>query len=199
MTTNYIDELIKALSLLDGVGNRSAKRIALQMIQEPNKIMKTLSNAIENARENLLKCQICNNIDTSSPCNICSDYKRDETLLCVVENISDVWALEKSHDFRGKYHILGGTLSALDGRTADTLNLSSLSSRVEVGEISEVILATSATLEGQTTAHYIAEILEPLDVKITRLAYGMPMGAELEYLDEGTLTIALKMRKSFNE
>ncbi len=197
MNNNTLDRLISIISKLPGLGPRSARRIVLHLIKSPESIMLPLAGILIQASKEIKVCKVCGNIDVVSPCNICTDEKRDDTIVCVVETISDLWALERSNFYKGKYHILGGTLSALGGRSPETLNFNSLSTRVAEGVIREVIIATNATLEGQTTGHYIVDLLSTFGIKITRLAYGIPMGAELDYMDEGTLNLALKMRHDF--
>jgi recombination protein RecR len=197
MHIESLESLIKLFAKLPGLGPRSARRIVLHLIKSPESLMTPLASEIQKAAREIKKCQVCGNIDLHSPCSICSDSKRDHALVCVVEDITDLWAIERGGDYKGVYHVLGGRLSALDGITADKLNLEGLSNRVANDNIREVIIATNATLEGQTTSFYIADILKPFNVKASRLAHGIPVGAELDYMDEGTLTLALKMRQNF--
>ncbi len=190
-----IDNLITQLAKLPGVGKRSARRIALQLIRKREALIPPLITALQDAAENIVTCEICNNLDSVSPCNICSDHRRDAGIICVVEDIADLWAMQRSHAYRGHYHVLGGTLSAIDGRTPESLGIPQLIERVSSGTVNEVILATNATMDGQTTAHYIAEKLEDQSqLTVTRLAQGIPMGGELDYLDDGTLGAALQAR-----
>ena len=197
MSIKPLEDLIRAISKLPGLGPRSARRIALHMIQDPAANMKTFAKKLEEVADLIKECDICYNIDTGVPCGICSDVTRQHSLICVVENISDLWAIEKSHTYRGVYHVLGGALSAIDGITPEKLNLDSLKKRLESSEVDELIIATNPTLEGQTTAHYVSEIAKEYNIKYSRLANGIPLGAELDYLDEGTLSVAFKMRHNF--
>ena len=195
-TLSPIDRLIDALARLPGIGPRTARRLVLQMVRNREVLMPPLIGALESAYRDITECNMCGNLDTQSPCNLCTDPKRDDGLLCIVEDIADVWALERSALFKGRYHVLGGTLSAIDGRGPDALSIEALMARVSSNPPQEIILALNATVEGQTTAHYISERLAPFHVKTTRLAHGIPMGGELDYLDEGTLGAALKARVS---
>lgn len=193
---NPIDLLIQLLARLPGLGPRSARRVALFLIKKRESLLLPLSKALENVAENIQECSVCGNLDTLTPCAVCRDEKRDPTILCVLEEVADLWALERTASFKGRYHVLGGRLSALDGIGPEDLNISSLVERVERNSISEIILATNLTVDGESTAHYVAERLEPTDVKITRLAHGVPVGGELDYLDDGTLTAALRARRT---
>ena len=188
-----IERLIQLLSKLPGLGPRSARRAALALLKKRDTLMEPLSAALKDAAAAIRDCEICGNLDTASPCAICADPRRDPHLLCVVEDVADLWALERAGVFRGRYHVLGGALSALDGVTPERLNIGGLLTRVKDG-VDEVILAMNATVEGQTTAHYLMDLLG--DVKVTRLAHGVPVGGELDYLDEGTLSAAFKARRS---
>ena len=192
-----IERLIQLLSKVPGLGPRSARRAALHMIKKKEQLLVPLAAAMGEAVEKVRVCSTCGNVDTSDPCTVCTDPRRDGTTIIVVEDVSDLWALERAAAINAKYHVLGGTLSPLDGVRPEDLNIASLVSRVAEGGVSEVILAVNATVEGQTTAHYITDQLEGMDVKITRLAHGVPVGGELDYLDEGTLTAALKSRTTF--
>jgi recombination protein RecR len=193
-----ITELIQLLARLPGLGPRSARRAALALIKKRDTLMTPLAAALERAVETVKTCEICGNVDTASPCSICTDPRRQEAgLLIVVEDVADLWALERSTVGPVLYHVLGGTLSPLDGIGPDDLAIDSLVKRVERGGIREVVLAVNATVEGQTTAHYVTDRLAPLGVKVTRLAHGVPVGGELDYLDEGTLAQALKARTAF--
>jgi len=192
-----IDELIRIFSRLPGLGVRSARRLVLQLIRAREQLMQPLHLALGNALTNIKTCGTCGNLDTQSPCAICADERRDNSVICVVEDLADLWAIERCNLFRGKYHVLGGTLSALDDRSPAQLNIEPLIVRANAAEVSEIILATNATLEGQTTAHYLTNRLADAGVKISRLAQGIPMGGELDYLDDGTLGAALKARLPF--
>jgi len=189
-----LDQLISLFAKLPGLGPRSARRAVLHLIRHREKLLAPLIASLTYTDGSIRTCSICGNLDTSDPCPICSDAKRDPSQICVVEEIADLWAIERSRTFRGRYHVLGGTLSALDGRGPDQLNIESLVSRARAPEIREVILATNATVEGQTTAHYISDRLSDCEVHISRLAHGIPMGGELDYLDDGTLGAAFKAR-----
>ncbi len=187
-----IERLIQLLAKLPGLGPRSARRAALALLKKRDTLLEPLAMALQEAADAILTCEVCGNLDTQSPCSICSDTRRDPHTLCVVEDVADLWALERAGVFRGRYHVLGGALSALDGVTPERLNVSGLLTRVKSG-IEEVILAMNATVEGQTTAHYLMDLLG--DMKVTRLAHGVPVGGELDYLDEGTLAQALRARR----
>jgi len=189
-----IERLIQLLSKLPGLGPRSARRAALALLKKRETLLEPLSDALREAAAAIRTCETCGNLDTSSPCALCRDSRRDPHILCVVEDVADLWALERAGVFRGKYHVLGGALSALDGITPDRLNVAALMARVTHG-IDEVILAMNATVEGQTTAHYLMDALEPRGIKTTRLAHGVPVGGELDYLDEGTLSAAFRARR----
>jgi len=197
MADTEIDRLIQLLAKLPGLGPRSARRAALYLIKRREALLAPLAAAMAAAAETVRSCSECGNLDTVDPCAICADPRRDASLICVVEEVADLWALERSAAYRGRYHVLGGTLSALDGRTPDDLNISSLAGRAGAADVIEVILATSATVEGQTTAHYIADRLADCDVAVSGLAHGVPVGGELDYLDDGTLSAALRMRREF--
>ena len=192
---SHIDHLIGLLARLPGLGPRSARRAALALIKRPDTLMEPLARALNEAAENILTCTTCGNVDTRDPCGICLDAKRDVTVICVVEDVADLWAMERTHAFKGRYHVLGGTLSALDGVGPEDLNIPGLVTRASDDVIKEVVLATNATVDGQTTAHYIADRLSDCNVSVSGLAHGVPMGGELDYLDEGTLSQALKARK----
>lgn len=192
-----IERLIQLLAKVPGLGPRSARRAALHLIKKKDQLLAPLTGAMGEALDKVRVCSTCGNVDTSDPCTICSDPRRDPTTLIVVEDVSDLWALERASAMNVRYHVLGGTLSPLDGVGPDQLNIRTLVDRVAAGEVKEVILAVNATVEGQTTAHYLTDQLSDLDVKVTRLAHGVPVGGELDYLDEGTLTAALKSRTTF--
>ncbi|RZI47163.1 recombination protein RecR [Rickettsiales endosymbiont of Peranema trichophorum] len=198
MKTDVLEELISMISKLPGLGPRSARRIVLHLVKKPQLLMLPLAAQLESVANSIKTCEICNNVDVASPCAICTSTSRDGSVVCVVETISDLWALERGKLFNGKYHILGGTLSAIAGRSPETLSIEQLKARVGEGTVSEVIVATNATLEGQTTGYYIVEMLSEFQVKITRLASGIPIGAELDYIDDGTINLALKMRQKFS-
>ncbi|WP_281018772.1 MULTISPECIES: recombination mediator RecR [unclassified Minwuia] len=195
MAGNDVERLIRLLSKLPGLGPRSARRAALHMIQKRETVMEPLAEALSATAAAVRICTTCGNIDTSDPCAICVDPRRDHSVICVVEGVGDLWALERANAFRGRYHVLGGVLSALDGVTPEDLNLESLMVRAMAADVSEIILATNATVDGQTTAHYLTDRLADSGVSITRLARGLPVGGELDYLDDGTLLTALSSRK----
>ena len=195
MASQEIEALSAALARLPGLGPRSARRAVLWLIKRRETALVHLLDALEQVRERLVECRTCGNVDTTDPCGICTDPRRDARALCVVEEVADLWALDRAKLFTGRYHVLGGRLSALDGVRPEDLTIGTLIARVTAGGIDEVVLAMNATLEGQTTAHYIAERLEALPVRITQLAHGLPVGGELDYLDEGTLAQALRARR----
>jgi recombination protein RecR len=192
-----IERLIQLLAKVPGLGPRSARRAALHMIKKKEQLLVPLAAAMVDAVETVRVCSDCGNVDTIDPCAICSDPRRDAATLIVVEDVSDLWALERAAAMNVRYHVLGGTLSPLDGVGPDQLNIRRLVERVAGGEVREVILAVNATVEGQTTAHYLTDQLAGLDIKVTRLAHGVPVGGELDYLDEGTLAAALRSRTDF--
>lgn len=189
-----LDALITLLSKLPGLGPRSARRAALHLLKRRESLMEPLAAALSEAAEAVRPCSRCGNLDTSDPCAICRDPERDPSQICVVEDLADLWALERTRAFRGRYHVLGGTLSALDGVGPEDLNIGRLLARLEPGQ--ELILALGATVDGQTTAHYLAERVADRGVQVSRLAHGVPIGGELDYLDDGTLTAALKARRA---
>jgi recombination protein RecR len=195
MASPEIDALTQALARLPGLGPRSARRAVLHLLKRREAALTPLLRALEKVSERLSVCSICGNVDTVDPCTVCSDPRRDERLLCVVEEVSDLWALDRSRLFPGRFHVLGGRLSALEGIRPEDLGIDTLIGRLSKGGIDEVVLAMNATLEGQTTAHYLAERLETFPVRITQLAHGLPVGGELDYLDEGTLAQALRARR----
>lgn len=192
-----IERLIQLLAKLPGLGPRSARRAALVLLKKRETLLEPLATAMAGAAAAIKTCGICGNLDTEDPCGLCRDTRRDPSILCVVEDVADLWALERASVFKGRYHVLGGALSALDGVTPEKLSLPQLLERVKEGSVSEVILAMNATVEGQSTAHYLMDVLEPLNLKISRLAHGVPVGGELDYLDEGTLSAAFKARRPF--
>jgi recombination protein RecR len=192
-----IERLIQLLARLPGLGPRSARRAALALIKKKETLMEPLGTAIAEAAAAVTVCPVCGNVDTQRPCTICADPARDPALLVVVEDVGDLWALERAGATKGRYHVLGGVLSPLDGIGPDDLNLGSLAGRVRENNIGEVILAMNATVEGQTTAHYVTDLLAGAGAKVTRLAHGVPVGGELDYLDDGTLAAAMKSRTPF--
>jgi recombination protein RecR len=195
-TGREIETLITLLAKLPGLGPRSARRVALQLIKKREALLMPLAQALAEAARAVRPCAVCGNVDTIDPCGLCKDPRRDPALLCVVEEVGDLWALERAQVFKGRYHVLGGTLSALDGVGPENLALAPLISRVEAGQITEVVLAMNATVDGQATAHYLAERLAPYGVRVSRLAHGVPVGGELDYLDDGTLEAAFRARRS---
>jgi len=192
-----IERLIQLLAKVPGLGPRSARRAALHLIKKKEQLLVPLADALAQAVDKVRVCSTCGNVDTADPCMICTDPRRDPATLIVVEDVSDLWALERASAMNVRYHVLGGTLSPLDGIGPEQLNIRALVDRVASGEVKEVILAVNATVEGQTTAHYLTDQLAGFDVKVTRLAHGVPVGGELDYLDEGTLAAALKSRTAF--
>ncbi len=192
-----IERLIQLLARLPGLGPRSARRAALHLIRKREELLAPLADAMAVARDRILTCSVCANIDTLDPCTICRDIQRDPGVLIVVETVADLWALERAGALRAKYHVLGGTLSPLDGIGPKELNFDALLPRLESGEMREIILAVNATVDGQTTAHYITDMVARFDIKVTRLAHGVPVGGELDYLDEGTLSAAMRQRTAF--
>lgn len=195
MASQEIETLAAALARLPGLGPRSARRAVLWLVKRRDQALPQLIEAMGAVRDQLVECEVCGNIDTRNPCGICADPRRDAKSICVVEDVSDLWALDRAKLFTGTYHVLGGKLSALDGVRPEDLNIASLMDRVEQGGVDEIVLAMNATLEGQTTAHYLAERLEAYPARITQLAHGLPVGGELDYLDEGTLAQALRARR----
>ncbi|MGE0718778.1 MAG: recombination mediator RecR [Alphaproteobacteria bacterium] len=190
-----IERVVQLLARLPGLGPRSARRAVLFLLKRRALVMQPLAAALADAADKVQPCSACGNLDTLDPCGICRDERRDGTLVCVVADVADLWAMERSGAFRGRYHVLGGLLSALDGVRPEDLSIARLAARVAADGIGEVVLALNATVDGQTTAHYVAERLEPTGVKVSRLAHGVPVGGELDYLDEGTLAAALKARR----
>jgi recombination protein RecR len=189
-----IERLIQLLAKLPGFGPRSARRATLELLKKREALLEPLALALREAADAIKICEVCGNLDTASPCSLCRDPRRESRVLCVVEDVADLWALERANVFRGRYHVLGGALSALDGITPERLNVAALLARVK--DVDEVILAVNATVEGQTTAHYLMDALASSGVKVTRLAHGVPVGGELDYLDEGTLSAAFKARRA---
>ncbi|KKJ77882.1 recombinase RecR [Kiloniella litopenaei] len=196
MAKTEIDRLTQLLSRLPGLGPRSARRAVLFLMKKRESLMLPLAKAMTDAASSITNCQICGNLDTENPCAICQSPKRDHSKICVVEEVGDLWALERSGAFKGMYHVLGGTLSALDGRGPAQLNVNQLLDRAGETHVQEIILALSATVDGQTTGHYLTECLAGYEVEVSKLAHGVPVGGSLDYLDDGTLTAALKARRS---
>ena len=195
MASHQIEALTQALARLPGLGPRSARRAVLHLMKKREGALEPLLAALTRVAANLSTCDTCGNLDTANPCSICRDTRRDARLLCVVEEVADLWALDRSRLFPGRFHVLGGRLSALEGIRPEDLAIDALVARIAAGGIDEVVLAMNATLEGQTTAHYLAERLEKFPVRLTQLAHGLPVGGELDYLDEGTLAQALRARR----
>ncbi len=198
MQVGTIENLSKIIAKLPGMGPRVAKRIVLHLAANKQKNLLPLIENLISLNERVHNCNVCGNLDEGNICSICSNPTRDETIVCVVEEVADLWAIERAENFKGRYHVLGGRLSAIAGVSIEDLNLESLQKRIQNSLIKEVIIATSATLDGQTTAHFLAESLKDTKVKITRLAYGIPVGSEIDYLDEGTISIAFKSRAEIN-
>ncbi|MEM1365695.1 MAG: recombination mediator RecR [Pseudomonadota bacterium] len=192
-----IERLIQLMARLPGFGPRSARRAALHLIKRKDDLLVPLAGALTRAAEAVVVCSTCGNVDTSDPCTICADPRRERGTVIVVEDVADLWALERANASNALYHVLGGTLSPLDGVGPDDLSITQLVDRAAADEVKEIILAVNATVDGQTTAHYITDRLQGLDVSITRLAHGVPVGGELDYLDEGTLSAALRSRTKF--
>ncbi len=195
MSSPEIEALTQALARLPGLGPRSARRAVLHLLKKREIALEPLLRALDAVNARLTDCHICGNVDTTDPCGICADTRRDSRMLCVVEEVADLWALDRSRLFPGRYHVLGGRLSALEGVRPEDLTIDLLIRRIAEGGVDEVVLAMNATLEGQTTAHYIADRLETYPVRLTQLAHGLPVGGELDYLDEGTLAQALRARR----
>jgi recombination protein RecR len=191
-----IERLVQLLSRLPGLGPRSARRAALFLLKKKEALLQPLAAALDEAGRTIKSCKTCGNLDSAEICSVCTDPRRDAGLICVVEDVADLWALERAGVFRGRYHVLGGTLSALDGRGPDQLNIASLIERVNAGGVREVVLGLNATVEGQTTAHYVTDLIASSGVSVTRLAHGVPVGGELDYLDEGTLAAAFAARRA---
>lgn len=197
MASAEIERLVQILARLPGLGPRSARRAALALLKKREALMRPLAVALEDAAAKVRACSACGNLDTQDPCQVCRDPNRDTSMICIVEDVSDLWALERASVFKGRYHVLGGVLSALEGVGPEDLSIAPLVERVRAGGVREVVLATSATVDGQTTAHYVTDRLKGCEVSVTRLAHGVPVGGELDYLDEGTLAAALKARRPF--
>lgn len=197
VTGEEIERLIQLLARLPGLGPRSARRAALHLIKKKEQLMVPLADAMGVAVERIVTCETCGNVDTKSPCTLCVDPRRDTSTIVVVEDVSDLWALERANAVNAAYHVLGGVLSPLDGIGPDDLTIDALVNRVAQGGVKEVVLAVNATVEGQTTAHYITDQLEGMGAEVSRLAHGVPVGGELDYLDEGTLSAAMRSRTKF--
>jgi recombination protein RecR len=195
MAGGEIERLIQLLARLPGLGPRSARRAVLHLLKRREALMLPIADSLQAVASSILPCRICGNLDTTDPCALCTDPRRDSGLICVVEDVADLWAIERTASFPGRYHVLGGILSALDGVRPEDLTIARLVERCAVGEVREAILAMNATVDGQSTAHYLTDRLAGLPVKISRLAHGVPIGGELDYLDEGTLAAALKARR----
>ncbi len=195
MTGSEIERLIQALAKLPGLGPRSARRATLALIKRRETLLEPLLRGLGEVRESIGVCGVCGNIDSRDPCGLCTDPRRDPTLICVVEDVADLWALERTASYKGVFHVLGGTLSAIDGVGPEDLKIPGLVARASAPAVKEVILATNATVDGQTTAHYIADRLAEANVVVSGLAHGVPIGGELDYLDDGTLSAALKARR----
>ncbi|PZN98195.1 MAG: recombination protein RecR [Hyphomicrobiales bacterium] len=192
-----IERLIQLLAKLPGLGPRSARRAALHLVRKREALLGPLAEAMAVARERIVVCSTCGNVDTRDPCSLCGDPRRDDGLIVVVADIGDLWALERSGAVAGRYHVLGGVLSALDGVRPEHLTLDALVARASDPSVKEIILALSATVDGQTTAHFITDLLAHLPLKVTKLAHGVPVGGELDYLDDGTLAAAIRQRTGF--
>jgi recombination protein RecR len=201
MEKNLIENLSKIISKLPGLGPRIAKRIVLNLANNKEKTLLPLIENLQLLHDKIHNCTICGNLDEGNVCNICNSPNRNKNIICIVEEVADLWAIERANNFKGSYHVLGGNLSAISGKTIENLNLNSLFQRLAKVDLKsesiEIIIATSATIDGQTTAHFLAKSLKEFNVKITRLAYGIPVGSELDYLDEGTISIAFKSRTEF--
>ena len=197
MNKSEIDNLISLLSRLPGIGPRSARRMALNLLKQPESLMKPLAESLITTANSIMNCNTCGNLDTEEICSICVDERRDISTIIVVEEIADLWALERAAVHKGKYHVLGGTLSAIDGVGPDDLGINSLIQRANDPEVDEIILALNATIDGQTTAYFITDQLKDCNVKVSRLAHGVPVGGELDYMDDGTLQTALQSRQPF--
>ena len=197
MQKNLIENLSKIIAKLPGMGPRIAKRIVLHLANNKEKTLLPLIEKLQALHDKIHNCEICGNLDEGKICAICDNTGRDNSVICVIEEVADLWAIERAENYHGKYHVLGGNLSAISGKTIEDLNLENLYLRLKEGNTKEVIIATSATIDGQTTAHFLAENLKEFSVKTTRLAHGIPVGSELDYLDEGTISIAFKTRSEF--
>ncbi|MEE2667950.1 MAG: recombination mediator RecR [Pseudomonadota bacterium] len=197
MKPSKIDNLIELMARLPGIGPRSARRMVLNLLKKPDSLMRPLAKALVETADQIKKCEICGNIDTVSPCNLCEDNRRDQSIIVVIEEVVDLWALERAAVHKGLYHVLGGSLSVIDGVGPDDLGINQLIERADKDSTEEVVLAMNATIDGQTTAYYITDQLSECNVKISRLARGVPVGGELDYMDDGTLMEALESRQTF--
>ena len=197
MASEALDQLVKQLARLPGLGPRSARRAALHLLKRPDSALRPLTDVLARVAREVVTCEVCGNLDTTSPCEVCADGRRDGRLICVVEEVDDLWAIERGRAFPGGYHVLGGTLRAIDGITPESLRIPKLLRRIEASSprVEEVVLALGATVDGQTTAHYLAERLTPLGVSVTRLGHGVPLGSQLTSLDDGTIDAALRARR----
>lgn len=195
MSDNQIDKLIKLIARLPSLGTRSARRIVLHLLKNKDAQLSALIDTLHDVADNIHTCTICGNFDTDSPCSVCADLSRDQEVICVVQDVADLWAMERNGVYRGQYHVLGGILSAIDGVTPEDLNMESLFGRLHDNIVKEVILALPATIDGQITSHYLLSRLKGYGVKVTTLAQGIPIGAELDYMDDGTIQLALSARK----
>lgn len=198
MKKSALDDLIGQIAKLPGLGPRSARRIVLHMLQKKDDVMPSLAALLLNCAEEIIECVNCHNLDTEKTCGICANDSRDNSILCIVESVGDLWALERNRAFRGLYHVLGGCLDIVKGVTPDKLKIESLMQRLDAATVQEVIIALPSTLEGQTTAFYICDLLKEKGIKISRLAHGIPIGADLDYMDEGTIAHAINTRQSFH-
>ena len=194
MSEPILEKLIKKVSKLPGLGPRSARRVVLHLLKDKEKLLLPLIESMTEVADKIKNCIECGNLDDNQICEVCTNTSRNQDLICIIETVADLWALERSNVYKGKYHILGGVLSAIDGINPEQLNISSLEKRLQNSSYKEIIIAISATLDGQTTAHYLAERLSKFNIKITRLAHGVPVGGELDFLDDGTIAQALKAR-----
>lgn len=195
MSNSIIENLAKKIAKLPGLGPRASKRIVLNLALNKEKTLNSLINSLQDLRDNVFQCQNCGNIDEGQICGICLDPKRDNSIICIVEEVADLWAIERSKNYKGHYHVLGGNLSAMSGKTIEDLNIDSLEHKLKNNEnIKEIIIATSATIDGQTTSHFLSELFKDYPIKISRLSHGIPVGSELDYLDDGTISIAFKTR-----
>jgi recombination protein RecR len=195
MAAADIERLIRLLGRLPGLGPRSARKAGLAMLKRPEALLRPLADAMASCLDRVSTCSVCGNLDTVDPCSVCRDAERDDRVICVVQEVEDLWAMERLVSFRGRYHVLGGTLSAIEGRGPEAIGIAGLLERVAAGAVEEVVLALGATVDGQTTAHYIHERLAPFGLSVTRLGHGLPVGGELNYLDEGTLEAAMRARQ----
>lgn len=195
MAAPDIERLIRLLGRLPGLGPRSARKAGLAMLKRPEALLRPLIEALQHCADRVTSCGTCGNLDTTDPCSVCRDPTRDDRVICVVQEVEDLWAMERLVGFKGRYHVLGGTLSAIEGRGPEAIRIGQLLQRIEAGGVEEVVLALGATVDGQTTAHYIHERLRPAGCAVTRLGHGLPVGGELNYLDEGTLEAAMRARQ----